>query len=336
MHQKLTSTLSQYDKIVLVGGGTGGHIQPIVSLVHSLDIESNNYLWIGGADSTEEKTAKENDIEFQSIPTLKLETTRSWRSLLYPFYTIAGFWRARQILQVQEKTEENIAVFSKGGPGSVAIGLAAWSLYIPLHIHESDTVPGRSNKILAKFANTIFLGFASAGKYFDTKKCEIVGQILDPMFEGQVSSIKHKIEWKTSKKHILVICGSQGSRAIFEEIVKNYAGNDEYEWIISLGKLNTRMKKNFEKIPDCQALEWIAQIDIAHLIQDTDLAITRGSATTLAELTAFQSVKLVIIPLPYSAGNHQYYNALEYEKMGHRVLEQKNLHQLTETIQYNV
>ncbi len=96
------------------------------------------------------------------------------------------------------------------------------------------------------------------------------------------------------------------------------------------------MKKDFKKIPDCQALEWIAQIDIAHLIQDTDLAITRGSATTLAELTTFQSVKLVIIPLPYSAGNHQYYNALEYEKMWHRVLEQKNIHQLTETIQYNV
>jgi type II secretory pathway component PulM len=72
---------------------------------------------------------------------------------------------------------------------------------------------------------------------------------------------------------------------IFEEILKNYSGNNQYEWIISLGKLNSGMQAEFEKIPDCQALEWLSQIDIAHLIRDTDLAITRGSATTLAELT---------------------------------------------------
>jgi UDP-N-acetylglucosamine:LPS N-acetylglucosamine transferase len=85
------------------------------------------------------------------------------------------------------------------------------------------------------------------------------------------------------------------------------------------------MKGEFSTIPDCQALEWISQPDIAHLIQDTDLAITRGSATTLAELTVFgKKSKLIIIPLPYSANNHQYYNALEYKGMGHIVLEQKS------------
>ena len=131
---------------------------------------------------------------------------------------------------------------------------------------------------------------------------------------------------------------------MFQEIVKNYSGNNEYEWIIALGKLNSGMKGEFEKIPDCQALEWISQSDIAHLIQDTDLAITRGSATTLAELTSFRSIelsshkaiKLIIIPLPYSADNHQHYNALEYQKMGHVILEQKNLDQLTQIITQHV
>ena len=97
------------------------------------------------------------------------------------------------------------------------------------------------------------------------------------------------------------------------------------------------MRSEFEIIPNCQAVEWISQSDIAHLIRDTDLAITRGSATTLAELTVFGTrPKLIIIPLPYSANNHQYYNALEYEKIGHTVLEQKNLNQLTKIIQENV
>lgn len=64
---------------------------------------------------------------------------------------------------------------------------------------------------------------------------------------------------------------------------------------------------------DTQAIPWIRQEDIAHLLSDTDIAITRGSATTLAEIDLF-GIKKIIIPLPYSAENHQYWNAKEYEK----------------------
>ncbi len=73
------------------------------------------------------------------------------------------------------------------------------------------------------------------------------------------------------------------------------------------------MKERFDIIDGINALEWISQEDIAHLLSDTDIAITRGSATALAEIDAF-GVKKIIIPLPHSADNHQYYNALEYEK----------------------
>ncbi len=361
MHQKLISTLSQYNKIILVGWGTGGHIQPIVSLVHSLDNEVVTYLWIGWGNSQEEKTAKIENIEFQSIPTLKLATTRSWQSLLYPFFLIRGFWKARKILQGLKISEENIAVFSKWWPGSVAIGIAGWSLGIPLYIHESDTIPGRSNRILGKIATRIFLGFESARIYFDPKKCEVVRQILDPVFSRHPELAKQSrkeereldrfvlaggsIHWHTAKPHILVICGSQWSRAIFEEIITAFSWNSEYEWIVALGKLNSGMRAEFEKIPDCQALDWISQSDIATLIPSTDIAITRWSATTLAELTASQNpdswsqesdIKLIIIPLPYSANNHQYSNALEYQKMGHTILEQIHLDQLNETIQQYV
>ena len=92
------------------------------------------------------------------------------------------------------------------------------------------------------------------------------------------------------------------------------------------------MKHDFEEIYDVQAVSWISQEDIAHLLRDTDIAITRGSATTLAEIEVF-GVKKIIVPLPYSADNHQYYNAREYEKNGDILLEQKNLKQLPEIIQ---
>lgn len=66
---------------------------------------------------------------------------------------------------------------------------------------------------------------------------------------------------------------------------------------------------------DIQLIDWISQSDLAYIIPETDIAITRGSATTLAELTSSGNIKVIIVPLPYAADNHQYYNALEYEKM---------------------
>jgi UDP-N-acetylglucosamine:LPS N-acetylglucosamine transferase len=95
------------------------------------------------------------------------------------------------------------------------------------------------------------------------------------------------VRWKTDKPHILVICGSQGAKSIFEAIIEQFSENNPYEWIVALGKLNAGKKEEFQKLENIQALEWIDQEDIAHLLSDTNLAITRGSATTLAEIDVF-------------------------------------------------
>lgn len=329
MHQKLLSTLAPYDTIILVGWGTGWHIQPILNIAEEL--QEKKLLWIGGIDSSEGKSAKKNDIEFLSIPTLKLTTTKSLKILLYPFVLIQGILEARKMLKDYSKNTS--CVFSKGWPWSVAVGIAAWTLWLPLYIHESDTVPWKSNQILGKFATKIFLGFESAEKYFDIKKSEVIWQILSPVFSNK--NTHGSISWKTDKKHILVICGSQWAKSIFEAIITQFDKNEEYEWIIALGKLNTDMKKSFEKMQDIQAIEWLTQEDIVFLLQNTDLAITRWSATTLAEIDLF-GIKKVIIPLPFSWGNHQYWNAREYEKKWDILLEQKDIMRLSKILDNDV
>lgn len=327
MHPKLTETFSKYSRIILVGWGTGGHIQPILSLAEEL--KKKNLIWIWGYASHEEFEASQHTIRFEWIPTLKLRTTKSPEVLLYPIVLLQGILQARKILK--KYTKEKSCVFSKWWPGSVAIGIAAWTLGIPLYIHESDTIPGRSNRILGKFATRIFLGFESAKKYFYTQKCEVIGQILHRVFFRKEVLSPKEISWKTQKKHILVICGSQWARVIFEEIMSDFGWSDSYEWIIALGKLNESMKHDFDSIQDAQALSWISQDNIAYLLQDADIAITRGSATTLAEIEVF-GIRKIIVPLPYAADNHQYWNAKEYEKSGDILLEQKDLKNLPEVI----
>jgi UDP-N-acetylglucosamine--N-acetylmuramyl-(pentapeptide) pyrophosphoryl-undecaprenol N-acetylglucosamine transferase len=95
--------------------------------------------------------------------------------------------------------------------------------------------------------------------------------------------------------------------------LKDIEKDESYEWIVALGRLNANMQKQFDTIPHIQAIPWISQKNFAELLYDADIIITRGSATTLAEIESF-SKKKIIIPLPVSSGNHQYWNAKEYER----------------------
>lgn len=266
----------------------------------------------------EQEKSEEAGIRFIPITTHKLTSTKSLGVFLYPFKLLQGVWEAKKILS----QEQPKLVFSKGGPGSVAVGIAAWNLGIPLYIHESDTVPGFSNKVLGRFAAHIFLGFEEARKYFPKDKATVVGQILHPQFfeKNPVGNI----EWKTNKKRIFVSCGSQGSRKVFQTLLDQKKNFPDTEWILSLGTLNRNLRGEFEKWKDTQVFDWISQEDIPHILDGTDIAITRASATTLAELST-RPIHLIIIPLAISAGDHQIHNARVYEKDGYTVLLEEDL-----------
>jgi UDP-N-acetylglucosamine:LPS N-acetylglucosamine transferase len=134
------------------------------------------------------------------------------------------------------------------------------------------------------------------------------------------------IEWKTHKRHIFVSCGSQGSRKIFQTLLEQEKNFSNTEWIISLGTLNNNMRADFEQWKDTQIFDWIEQEDIPHILDGVEVAITRASATTLAEL-ATRPIYLIIIPLALSAGNHQLSNARVYEHEGHTIILEQDLEQ---------
>jgi UDP-N-acetylglucosamine--N-acetylmuramyl-(pentapeptide) pyrophosphoryl-undecaprenol N-acetylglucosamine transferase len=298
-------SFAKYSKVALVGGWTGWHVLPIISLVEQHRDFSIDYVWIGWSHSLEKREAEEANIPFFRIATIKLSSMFSLNLLLYPFVVFMGIFQARSIL-LREKPE---IVFSKGGPGSLSVGLAAWLLMIPLWIHESDTIPWRSNKILGIFAEKVFLWFVSGLKYFPKKKCTITGQILHPDLEKPPKKFKY---WKTTKSHVLVLCGSQWSRNIFRAIADRCRGVD-VEWIILLGLLNTESRPLFHRFKNITLYDWIDPHTLGSILRDTDLVITRWSATTLAEVDRF-GVRKLMIPLPWSSSNHQFHNAKWYEE----------------------
>jgi len=120
------------------------------------------------------------------IHVLRLGTTRSWKVFLYPFILLHWVFQARKVL-LEQKAE---LIFCKWWPWSLSVWIASWLLMIPLWIHESDSVPGRSNRILWRFAQKIFLGFNTSWKYFQEKKITVSWQILHPDIEKPAKNLK--------------------------------------------------------------------------------------------------------------------------------------------------
>ena len=198
----------------------------------------------------------------------------------------------------------------------------AWKMcWIKIYLHESDTVPWLVNKILSKLADKVFVGFSSSKKYFKNKNIKIVGQLLSNSFFCNKSENKKQIS--NNKTNMLVIWWSWWAKILINAI-KTFL--DKWKltyfnifiiwWLLN----KENIFKNYNNI----SFYWfISQEKLVKLYKKSDISITRGSATSLAEQDQFD-IKKIIVPLPYTWWNHQYYNALEYKKKWDNYLSQKD------------
>ena len=122
------------------------------------------------------------------------------------------------------------------------MALASRLLMIPIWMHESDTKPSLISQFIGALAQRVFLGFKDGGVFFRESKCTLIGQIIHPDFHLPPKEFRY---WKTTKSHILVACGSQGSKNIFEAIIKSSKYTD-VEWIVLLGTLNQNFREKFQ------------------------------------------------------------------------------------------
>ena len=297
---------------------------PLVNLAGRIRKEHPDcaVVWLGEKNGLERTVAEKNGIAFFSVHAEKLRRYFSFKTFFAPFFI---FWGIADSLAILRRQKISL-VFSKGGFVSLPVVIAAKLLRIPVYLHESDTVPGLANKIAARFAQKVFLGFASAKAFFADKTVVFTGQMLDvPLMED----IRKSIIPRTSKKPRLVVTmGSQGSARLLEYLLQNPDALRPFDTTIILGTKNTHFRERLQKNPSVRLLDFVYSIrELLQLYAESDLAISRGSATTLAELSAF-GVKTIIIPLPETGGNHQYFNALEYQKQGQVLLPQKDMQEL--------
>lgn len=323
----------------MTGGGTGGHIYPIIAVAQKLrawasknGIEAN--LRYYGQPEGYKSLLESSGIKVSKIASSKLRRYFSLLNFLDFFRFLFGFFQSLcKIFWFMPDV-----AFTKGGPGALAVIFACRLYLIPVVVHESDAIPGLTNRISAKRAKVVDLAFNAAAKYIKTKgEMNIVGNPVreELLIEMPPNQARAALGLDPQKPVILFLGGSQGSGRMNDFVLENLenlltryqvlhqVGKDKY----SDYKLQYEfVTKNFSPAltANYRYLEYFGE-DLGKAMDAADVIISRAGAGAIFEIAA-KGKPSILIPLSDSAANHQKENAYQYAERGAAVvIEEENL-----------
>jgi UDP-N-acetylglucosamine--N-acetylmuramyl-(pentapeptide) pyrophosphoryl-undecaprenol N-acetylglucosamine transferase len=298
-------------RLLLAGGGTGGHLFPAVALAQLL-LEQDS-------ESAVQFVGTERGLEKRLLPKLGLPLAtvdmvgvvgRGWRGKLELLpKLLKSLFQANKII-AEFKPDLIVGV---GGYASVPVLLMAKMRGIPYLIHEQNAIPGLSNRLLGKWANLICLSFADSGAEFNSTKTVVTGNPLRPGLDNVPTEIPQPGK-------LLIFGGSRGARAINQAIVEMLPLMNG--WTTKPEILHQTGEEDFHQVQQAYRESGFDANQVVPFIDDmftayaeASLVICRAGATTLAELTGCGRAA-ILIPFPYAAGDHQTANAMTLKKAG--------------------
>lgn len=323
-------------KIVLTGAG-GGHFYAMIAVAESINNISKNKKILNVelhyvSDSPYDQNAlDDNRIIFHKINTGK---NRIYFSILNIVDYFKTFFAIIKSIFLLYKIFPDV-VFSKGGYSAVPILIAAKILSIPIVIHDSDSYPGRTTKISAKWAKRIAISYAEASEYLPKDKTAFVGNIVRKDISKPVSNGGHEfLKLNPAVKTILVVGGSQGAKKINDTIVNSLkdmlphyqiihqAGSKNFDEIKSL---TDYLLKDYEYKDRYKVYPYLNKLSLRMAAGISDIIISRAGAGFIGEIASW-GVPSIIIPISKSHGDHQNKNAYNYAATGAcSVIEEDNL-----------
>lgn len=334
-------------KILFTGGGTGGHIVPIIALSREIrklreDVE---FIYVGPKDNFAQVFFEQEDVPITNILAGKIRRYADLKSTIFTIFDLI-FKTPIGVLQsfIKIFIFSPDLVFSKGGYGAVPISIAAWMLRVPVFLHESDVTPGLANKIIGHFAHRIFISFEGT-RNFPKEKMTIIGNPIRKEILSGDAKEAIKIFHISSKKPLLAILGgSQGSvrlndmiLQILDKLLLNFeivhqTGDKNFKQIVKESKVVVS-KENLQYY---HPVPFLKETALRHLYSVADFIVNRAGSGSIFEIAALGKPS-ILIPLPEAAQNHQAQNAYEYGKTGAAIiLEEANLtpHFFFEKLEY--
>ncbi|MEK7673898.1 MAG: UDP-N-acetylglucosamine--N-acetylmuramyl-(pentapeptide) pyrophosphoryl-undecaprenol N-acetylglucosamine transferase [Patescibacteria group bacterium] len=326
-------------RIAITGGASGGHLFPLISVTKAIKKEAEQKNWnieifYVGAPVFKKEILEEENISYYPLASSKIRRYFDPRNLIDILKFPLGIFQALKILYKFMPD----AIFSKGGPGSLQVVFASWLLKIPILIHESDSIPGRTNLKSARFATKIAVSFEQAKKYFPKNKTALIGNPIDPDFDRlePTNGDYENLKLDKDRKIILIQGGSQGAQKINDVIIESVPQILKMAQVVhQVGEKNfqeTRLTAEgfiLEETPtkksDYHAYGFIPHNNLIIIMKMADLIISRAGGGAIFEIAAAGKPS-ILVPLPEEvAGRHQIENAYEYANTGAcSVIEQPN------------
>ena len=319
-------------KIVISGGGTGGHIYPAIAVGRELlnNEKVKKIYYVGNPRNLEKSITEKENFEFLPVIVSGMPKTKNFAifALLKWFFQliVAVCVCFKYFIKIKPD-----CVLGTGGYVSGPALICAKFLNIPFVLHDSDAIPGIVTRKMAPFAQMVNTSFDEAKKYIKSKKITCYGNPLRSDFNSlNKTECLQKLNLNPQKFTILVMGGSQGAKSINTaiadsalELIEKYdlqiihqTGLKNYESYMDSIKSDLRNNPNY--LPKAYL------DDIAIYLSCADLVIARAGSLSLSEFNLCE-LPSILIPYPYAAHNHQYHNAKALENLGAAICIEDNL-----------
>ncbi len=301
--------MKQLTKIILSGGGTGGHIYPAVSIANELKhrFPDAQFLFIGSKDRMEMEKVPQAGYDIKGLWISGLQRSLSVDNLSFPFKVVSSLWNAFKIIR---KFKPDIVIGTGGFASGPTLYMASL-MGIPTLIQEQNSFPGITNKLLAKRVKSICVAYDGLEQFFPKEKIIKTGNpVRQDLIE--VDSKRKEAEdfyhLNPNKKTVLVLGGSLGARMMNKIIEENldFLLEQNFQIIWQTGKLYIDEYQKYGAKTDVQTHAFINRMDLAY--SAADFIVSRSGAGSISEL-CIVGKPVLFIPSPNVAEDHQTKNA---------------------------
>lgn len=308
-------------RLLLTGGGTGGHIYPGLTLWNYVQQHhpSAEILYIGTERGLEGDIVSRAGLPFKTIRAAGLKRQLSWQALRTAVETYRGYGQAKRLLR-QWRPD---VVVGTGGYVTLPVVYAAAALGIPAVIWEANARPGLTNQLCAKKASAVAICFPDSAKWFSgAKTVRMTGNprasevlVVEP---SRITDAERNFHIDGKRRLIVFFAGSRGAETVNEVLLRmlpKFAHRPDWQLVYVTGEAH------YERIHN-QAPKELVNVEIVPFIYDmpavlkrADVAVTRAGGATMAELCAL-GVPSILIPSPFVTANHQEENARRMADQG--------------------
>lgn len=306
-------------RLVVTGGGTGGHVFPALEVARLSKAEGWDVLYLGSLRGQEKRSCEKAGIPFVGFPSEPLYSVRQLRGWKAMFHLLRSIPMASKAL----KQAAPDVIFSTGGYSSAPVMTAARRARRKYVVHEQNSVPGRTNLLVAKKAACIATTFHAAESQFPD--CKVVRTGLPVRSELRELAASRKLAIDATPMNILVVGGSQGAAALNEAALATATRMTarDLRWVHVTGRAHFEtIFPTYEKLGIGNIYEVKSFLEggaMAEAYGKASFVVCRSGAGTLSELAAFK-LPSVLVPYPAAYANHQYHNAEEFQKIGAAVV----------------